>query len=69
VKSDDNVSKVDNSVVLSLAAKRAGTSAELHVYASGGHGFGVRKSDQPCSTWTRCRADWLRNQGLLEPAK
>jgi acetyl esterase/lipase len=63
--SDDAVSKVDNSVVMYLALKRAGVPAELHVYASGGHGFAVRQSDEPCSTWTRSCADWLRKQGVL----
>jgi acetyl esterase/lipase len=64
---DDSISAVGHSVVMYVAAKRAGVPAELHVYATGGHGFGVRKSDQPCSTWTRSCADWLRNQGLLKP--
>jgi acetyl esterase/lipase len=65
--SDDPISKVDNSVVMYQALKRAGVAVELHVYATGGHGFGVRASNQPCSTWpTRC-ADWLRSQGVLKP--
>ena len=36
-----------------LAAKRAHVPAELHIYANGGHGFGLR-SGKPASTWTRC---------------
>src|SRR5438045_1001622 len=52
---DDPVSEVDHSVTMYLAMKHAGVSAELHVYATGGHGFGVRKVGQPCQTWTeRC---------------
>jgi len=48
-----------------LALKRARVATELHLYAQGGHGFGVRKSGLPCSAWTdRCVA-WLQNQGLL----
>ncbi len=55
----------ENSVVMYLALKRANVPAELHVYAQGGHGFGVRKNSLPCSTWTdRCVA-WLRSQGML----
>jgi hypothetical protein len=49
-----------------LALKRAGTPAELHVYAGAAHDFGVRPSDRPCSTWTRSCADWLRQQGFLK---
>jgi acetyl esterase/lipase len=65
--SNDPVSPVQHSVVMYLAAKRAGVPAELHIYATGGHGFGVRPSDQPCSTWTRRCAAWLGHQGLLKP--
>jgi acetyl esterase/lipase len=63
--SDDAVAGAENSVVMYQALKRAGVATELHVYARGGHGFGVRKSGLPCSTWTdRCVA-WLQSQGLL----
>ena len=63
---DDEVASADNSVLMYQALRKAGISTELHVYASGGHGFGVRKSDRPCSTWTeRCLA-WLGNQGMLK---
>jgi acetyl esterase/lipase len=63
---DDGV-KADNSVQMYLALKRAGVPAELHVYASGGHGFGLRPSKHPCSTWPVGCADWLRSQGFLKP--
>jgi acetyl esterase/lipase len=63
--SDDAVAGAENSVVMYLALKRANVVTELHVYAQGGHGFGVRNSDLPCSTWTdRCVA-WLQNLGML----
>lgn len=63
---DDRV-RAENSVQLYLELKRAGVPAELHVYAAGGHGFGLRPSDQPVSTWPARCADWLRGQGLLKP--
>ena len=63
---DDAISIVDHSVVMYLAVKRAGVPAELHVYASGGHGFGVRKSDAPCDAWRRTCAEWLRHQGVIK---
>jgi len=62
---DDRV-KADNSVLMYLALKRAGVPAELHIYASGGHGFGLRVSAEPCSTWPLRCADWLRTQGFLK---
>ncbi len=63
--SDDGV-KADNSVLMYLALKRAGVPAELHVYSRGGHGFGLRPSPNPCSTWPQRCADWLRSQGFLK---
>ncbi len=63
--SNDGVS-VENSIGMYLAAKRAGVPAEMHVYSTGGHGFGLRKSDQPCSTWPARCGDWLRVQGMLK---
>ena len=36
------------------------------IYAAGGHGFGLRKSNLPCSTWPERCASWFRQQGMLE---
>jgi acetyl esterase/lipase len=63
---DDRV-RPENSVVMYLALKKAGVPAELHIYASGGHGFGLRPSARPCSTWPQRCADWMRSQGFLGP--
>jgi acetyl esterase/lipase len=63
--SNDGV-KSDNSVLMYLALRRAGVPAELHVYAVGGHGFGLRASKLPCSTWPQRCAEWLRTQGFLQ---
>jgi acetyl esterase/lipase len=63
--SDDPISEVEHSVTFYLAMKRAGVSAELHVYATGGHGFGVRKVGHPCEGWTDRSVEWLKKQGFL----
>jgi acetyl esterase/lipase len=65
--SDDPVSEVEHSITFYLALKRAKIDAELHVYAAGGHGFGVRQDGAPCSGWTRTCADWLADRGLVTP--
>ena len=61
---DDRISP-ENSIAMYLALKRAGVPAELHVYSSGGHGFGLRPSEQQCSTWPQSCERWLRSRGLL----
>ncbi len=61
---DDRVT-VDGSILMYQALKKAKVSAEMHVYAKGGHGFGLRKSDNPCSHWPERCAAWMKSQGLL----
>ncbi len=63
---DDKVSDVEHSVMFYVAMKRAGAPVELHAYASGGHGWGVRKVGHPCESWTDRCVDWLRKQGILK---
>ncbi len=68
--SDDIVSPPEHSVFMYLALKRAGIAAELHLYATATHDFGVRGSDHPYSTWTESCARWMRHQGFLKsPAR
>jgi acetyl esterase/lipase len=64
--SDDTISSADHSIIMYLTLRRAGVSTELHIYATGGHGFAVRKTNQPCSAWTERCTDWLRNQGFFK---
>jgi acetyl esterase/lipase len=67
---DDIISPPEHSVLMYLALKKAGIPAELHIYATAAHDFGVRKSENPCSTWTQACATWLRHQGFLkQPAQ
>jgi acetyl esterase/lipase len=61
---DDPVSSM-NSVNVYAALKKAGVPAELHIYAKGGHGFGLRPSDNPCSTWPKRCEEWMRSMKLL----
>jgi acetyl esterase/lipase len=65
----DIISPPEHSVLMYLALRRAGIPAELHIYATAAHDFGVRPSEHPCSTWTKACAAWLRHQGFLEPAR
>ncbi len=46
--------------------KRHRVSAELHVYSKGGHGYGLRASANPVSTWPARMEDWLRSSGWLK---
>jgi hypothetical protein len=40
--------------------------AELHIYSKGGHGYGLRPSNNPVSSWPLRLEDWLRASGWLK---
>lgn len=63
---DDIISPPEHSVFMYLALKRAGVPAELHIYATATHDFGVRSSDHPYATWTQACANWMRYHGFLD---
>ncbi|MBA2355109.1 MAG: alpha/beta hydrolase [Acidobacteria bacterium] len=49
-----------------LRFKRAGVPAELHIYGSGGHGFGVRaRNTRPAGAWLSRFEEWLQDRGVL----
>jgi acetyl esterase/lipase len=58
----------EQSVAMYLALRRAGVPAELHIYANGRHGFGVRPSDLPVAQWPARCEEWLVQQGFLARA-
>ncbi len=58
-----------HAALLFAELKRAGVPAEVHVYSKGGHGYGIRDSANPVSTWHyRCEA-WMRLSNLLNDAE
>lgn len=56
----------ENSLYMYLALRKAKVPAELHLYGSGGHGFGMRPSSKPAASWPKRCEDWLRDQGILK---
>jgi len=70
VQADDDktVVPVDHAVRIYEAWKKAGLSAEMHIYSRGGHGFGMRKAGIPADSWGDRLRDWLGAQGLLKTA-
>jgi len=54
-----------NMVETYIALKKAGASAELHIYESGGHGFGVRKTGLPVASWPERMKEWMIRLKLL----
>ena len=62
---NDNVDSVFNSLVYYVALKKAGVAVELHTYAEGGHGFGLRRTSYPSTAWPQLVETWLRTIGVI----
>ncbi len=62
---DDQLGLAPQSVALYEKWTGAHKSAELHMYAKGGHGFGMRKQNLPTDHWIDRFVDWLELQGWL----
>jgi acetyl esterase/lipase len=69
VQTEDDGVKVENSLFYYLALKQAGVPAEMHVFAHGGHGYGLRESDQAVISWPKRAEEWMRGMGVLERKK
>jgi acetyl esterase/lipase len=62
---DDDVDDVNHSLVYYLALKNAGVSVEMHVFAQGGHAFGLRRTMRPITRWPPLVEAWLGAIGMI----
>ena len=60
---DDHVDNVNHSLVYYIGLKNAGVPVEMHLYAQGGHAFGLRPSKFPIAQWTQLVEKWLGTIG------
>ncbi|HKV25698.1 MAG TPA: alpha/beta hydrolase [Candidatus Acidoferrum sp.] len=63
---DDQLGLAPDSIFLYDKWSEAHKSVELHMYAKGGHGFGMRKQNIPTDRWIDRFADWLEFEGFLK---
>jgi acetyl esterase/lipase len=66
VQAEDDPVHVENSTVYFLALKNAKVPAELHIYAEGGHGYGLRRTELPVTSWPQSVETWLRTIHMVE---
>lgn len=64
---DDNVDSVDDSLAYYIALKNAGVPVEMHLYAHGGHAFGLRRTSEPITHWPTLVDKWLANLMKTSP--
>jgi acetyl esterase/lipase len=62
---DDDLNPVENSLLYATALRKAGVPAEIHVYAKGGHAFGLRRTTVPATAWPTVAEAWLQDLGII----
>jgi acetyl esterase/lipase len=65
VQAEDDGVHVENATVYFLALKNAKVPAELHIYAEGGHGYGLRRTALPVTGWPQLVETWLKTIHVL----
>jgi acetyl esterase/lipase len=66
VMAQDDPVRVENVLFYSAALRRAKVPFELHVYPTGGHGYGLRPTELPITWWPQRATDWMRAGGWLK---
>lgn len=67
IQAEDDPVKVENAWVYYEALKQAKVPAELHLFANGGHGYGLRPTKLPVTHWPDLAAIWLHTLGVTTP--
>ena len=65
IQAEDDSVGVENSLVYYAALRAARVPAEAHLFAIGGHGYGLRSTPQPITGWPHLAEAWLRALGVL----
>jgi acetyl esterase/lipase len=66
VQAGDDPVHVENAVVYYMALKNAKVKAELHIFAEGGHGYGLRPTPLPVTKWPASVETWLKTIKVLD---
>lgn len=62
---EDDPIGVENALRYSIALKAAKVPFELHIYPRGGHGYGLRRTENPLTAWPDRAAEWMKSQKVL----
>src|ERR1700691_5854078 len=62
---DDPIDTVKNSLVYYAALREAKVPVEMHLYAHGGHGFGLRRTEFPITAWPPLVETWLHTIHMI----
>lgn len=63
---DDHSVQPENSICFYREMKKYGIPAEMHIFAKGGHGFGMNKTGLPVANWPHLFTDWLKSMEIIK---
>jgi acetyl esterase/lipase len=66
VMAEDDPVHAENILAYAMALEAEKIPMEMHLYPTGGHGYGLRPTNAYVTTWPQRASDWLRSRGLLE---
>jgi acetyl esterase/lipase len=66
VMAEDDHVRVETALFYTLALKNAKVPCELHIYPTGGHGYGLRPNGLAVTTWPQRAGEWMGARGLLK---
>jgi acetyl esterase/lipase len=62
---DDPMNPVENSLTYATALRKAGVPSEIHIFANGGHAFGLRRIASTATAWAPLAEAWLKAIGVI----
>ncbi len=65
IHANDDPWPASGSALLYLEYKKLNLPCELHIYAKGGHGFGMKKRGGPVDGWPDRVAEWMKSMGYI----
>ena len=65
MQAEDDFAHVENALLYYQALKQAKVPAELHIYAKGGHVYGLRPTELPVTHWPALAETWMHDLGML----
>jgi len=66
VQAEDDKPFIAGTLLYYRALTDAKAAAEMHLYSAGGHGYGLRRTNDPVTGWPQLAAAWLRYQKVLK---
>jgi acetyl esterase/lipase len=66
LQAEDDGVKVENSLTYYAALKQAKVPVEMHLFAKGGHGYGMRRTELPITAWPELAEKWMRSLGVMK---